>query len=279
MNEVKTPGLSAALVKCQGMVKAAFTSTKNEYDKYKYSTIKDYYDVLKPALKACGLATIFEQNELIPMDNRTTAKGNTEYVVRIKLKAIIIHESGEQMVVYGFGEGQDRGDKALYKAITGGKKYLLSSIYGIPTTDDPETDSHDGPAEPPKQRPAPQTGPAKSTTTQLPATSRPPAQKAPARPTDEAQKAAGLIMSAEVDMLGSLAAEKKISPAQMAVWLMGIYGLKNRWQIKAGSQYKTIVEYIQDYSDKIKNYGVKKAPAVDRQPGSDEDEPLPEPPR
>jgi ERF superfamily. len=278
MNETKTPGLSAALVKCQGMVKAAFTSTKNEYDKYKYSTIKDYYDVLKPALKACGLATIFEQNELIPMENRTTAKGNTEYVIRIKLKAIIIHESGEQMVVYGFGEGQDRGDKALYKAITGGKKYLLSSIYGIPTTDDPEVDSHDGPVEPQKQRPAAQTGPGKPGMPPPPATSRPPAQKPPARPTDEAQKAAGLIMSAEVDMLGSLAAEKKISPAQMAVWLMGIYGLKNRWQIKAGSQYKTIVEYIRDCSEDIKNYRVKNAP-VDRQPGQDDDEPLPEPPR
>jgi hypothetical protein len=265
MEEAKKPnaGIAAALVKCQGMVKAAFTSTKNEYDKYKYSTIKDYYDVLKPALKACGLATVFEQCELLPMEDRKTAKGNTEYSVRIKLRAIIIHESGDQMIVYGFGEGQDRGDKALYKAITGGKKYLLSSIYGIPTTDDPETDSHDGPAEPQKTaKPALAPPPAKATPPAKPAA------KAPARPSDEVQKAAGLIMGAEVDMIVSLLEEAKIPKVDFLKWLEFIYGIKSPWAIPSGPIYAAITGMIQNDPTKIFSGAVKK-PVTERQPGED----------
>ena len=80
-------------------------------------------------------------------------------------------------------------------------------------------------------------------------------------------------------MLGSLAAEKKIPPAQMTIWLMGIYGHKNRWQIKTVASTRQSWSEIREHPENIREYGVKKAPAVDRQPGSDEDEPLPEPPR
>jgi hypothetical protein len=38
------------------------------------------------------------------------------------------------------GSGIDQGDKALYKAITGGIKYILSSTFLIPTGDDPENE-------------------------------------------------------------------------------------------------------------------------------------------
>src|SRR5699024_6730814 len=36
--------------------------------------------------------------------------------------------------------GQDAGDKAVYKAITGATKYALMKVFMIPTGDDPEQD-------------------------------------------------------------------------------------------------------------------------------------------
>src|SRR5574340_328981 len=43
------------------------------------------------------------------------------------------------------GEGQDRGDKATYKAMTGATKYALLKLFLIPTGDDPEKDEDEQP--------------------------------------------------------------------------------------------------------------------------------------
>ena len=53
----------------------------------------------------------------------------------------------------GYGEGVDSGDKAPYKAITGGRKYALASLLGLATSDDPERDqvTPEQPAKPPQQ--------------------------------------------------------------------------------------------------------------------------------
>ena len=50
-------------------------------------------------------------------------------------------ESGEWIEIDIIGEGYDRGDKAVYKAITGARKYGLACLFDLVTTDDPETDS------------------------------------------------------------------------------------------------------------------------------------------
>jgi hypothetical protein len=50
-------------------------------------------------------------------------------------------ETGEELVFHSEGEGQDAGDKGIYKAITGAQKYALMKAFMIPTGDDPEADS------------------------------------------------------------------------------------------------------------------------------------------
>jgi hypothetical protein len=52
-------------------------------------------------------------------------------------------ESGEQMVVPWHGVGEDTGDKAIYKALTGSLKYFYIQLLSLPTGDDPEDDAHD----------------------------------------------------------------------------------------------------------------------------------------
>lgn len=49
-------------------------------------------------------------------------------------------ETGETFTVKGAGSGDDKGDKGLYKAITGAVKYMLMKTFLIPTGDDPEAD-------------------------------------------------------------------------------------------------------------------------------------------
>jgi hypothetical protein len=58
----------------------------------------------------------------------------------VKVAVRILHESGEWVEASAWGEGQDRGDKAVYKAITGARKYGVASALGLATTDDPEDD-------------------------------------------------------------------------------------------------------------------------------------------
>tara|TARA_R100000329_G_scaffold150632_1_gene144061 strand:+ start:3998 stop:4516 length:519 start_codon:yes stop_codon:yes gene_type:complete len=55
--------------------------------------------------------------------------------------ALICCETGEKIEVPWAGQGQDKGDKGLYKAMTGGLKYWLMKTFMLPTGDDPEIDT------------------------------------------------------------------------------------------------------------------------------------------
>ena len=52
-------------------------------------------------------------------------------------------ETGETESFTVVGEGQDSGDKAVYKALTGATKYALMKTFLIPTGDDPERDEEE----------------------------------------------------------------------------------------------------------------------------------------
>ena len=47
-------------------------------------------------------------------------------------------ESGESIGDFACGQGADKGDKGVYKAITGAIKYVYMKTFNIPTGDDPE---------------------------------------------------------------------------------------------------------------------------------------------
>lgn len=135
-----TTKISAAIVRAQAGIKAAGKSGDNKFDKYTYAKLEDFFDAAKPAMQREGLALVVSVESCESLPDRTTKNGGLEHAVRVRLVGNLIHESGESLSMTGYGEGQDRADKALYKAITGGKKYLLASLFSIPTTDDPEAD-------------------------------------------------------------------------------------------------------------------------------------------
>lgn len=104
---------------------------RNEFNKYDYATEKDLLDEVKPLLLKNGLI-------IVPsvVDQKRTGDIAT---VKVEFTLVDI-DSGEELKTVFYGEGQDKGDKATYKAYTGAVKYYLMKTFMIPTGDDPEAD-------------------------------------------------------------------------------------------------------------------------------------------
>lgn len=142
--ELATPLLDAALIEVQAEIGYAGKSGDNKFDKYTYAKLEDFMRVGKPLLAKKRLALAMEVNEVIPLPDRQTKNGGLERAILVRGVATLIHESGQQRRFPFFGEGQDRADKAIYKAMTGAKKYAWAGVLAIPTSDDPEADEKVG---------------------------------------------------------------------------------------------------------------------------------------
>lgn len=110
----------------------------NSHFKYKYTSAEQVYRVIRGPLLKHGLVVIPEATgyEANVDENSGIALGT----VRLRLR-IIDTETGEQIESQWYGEGQDKGDKAVYKAVTGGMKTWLKHLFLLPADDDPEADA------------------------------------------------------------------------------------------------------------------------------------------
>lgn len=136
--------LAPALVKAQSEMKAAQKTGDNKFDKYRYSKLEDFFDAAKPILAKHGLALVMGTPSVTTLADRPTKNGGSEHACQVQVSAMLLHDSGEWIETTGHGEGQDRADKSIYKAITGAKKYAIAGLLAIPTTDDPEADESVG---------------------------------------------------------------------------------------------------------------------------------------
>lgn len=132
--------ISSAVAEAQAEFKAVSKSGFNAYDKYAYADLEDYVHATRPVLTKHGLAILSSAEEVVALNDRTTKNGGCEHAVRVKVNVRLMHTSGEWVECVAWGEGQDRADKAVYKAITGARKYGLALMLGLATSDDPERD-------------------------------------------------------------------------------------------------------------------------------------------
>lgn len=115
-------------------------SGKNTYDKYSYANLEDYISGVHGPLAKHGLSVTTSVEAVRDLEKRTTQKGGTEHAVEVIVLMVIYHTSGTFVSLKSAGQGQDRADKSIYKAITGARKYILAQALNLATSDDPEAD-------------------------------------------------------------------------------------------------------------------------------------------
>lgn len=142
--------LFEALCAAQAIMKPVQKSGENTFDHYRFAGLNDFIDVVRAPLAESGLFAVATVAEIIDLADRPTRNGGVERAVRLRMVLRIGHTSGQWMEISGWGEGQDRADKAIYKAETGARKYLLAKAFSLASTDDPESESQE---PPPRENP------------------------------------------------------------------------------------------------------------------------------
>lgn len=110
---------------------------KNMHQQYKFISEKQYKHNFKAARRKAGLlwTCVCLDSEYIP------AISDKMHLIKAKfLGKLIDPESGDFMEYQFEGTGADNGDKALYKAYTGGLKFFLANQYLVAEGNDPEFD-------------------------------------------------------------------------------------------------------------------------------------------
>lgn len=226
MEEVPMKNIYSALAKAQAEVKAAGKSGENKFDHYTYAMLVDFWEVSQKPLADNGLALTLTVSKLTRLPDRATAKGGSERVVELELTGILTHTSGESMKFVSYGEGQDRSDKAIYKAHTGARKYLIAGILNIPTSDDPEKDSD-------KER-----GEGDKSPTSPPKTTPP-----PSRPTTEA--GGGKVTKEDYNTINALVKANSISAAKMSTYIKKAFSVAKLMELTK-AQFNVLKKTIED---------------------------------
>jgi hypothetical protein len=116
---------------------------ENKFHGYKYATEADLSDAVRSNLARYGVMLI-PSVEKVEWSKVPTKNGEERLAT---LTVRFTATDGKTEIAFTvIGEGQDRGDKATYKAMTGATKYALLKLFLIPTGDDPEKDEDEKPA-------------------------------------------------------------------------------------------------------------------------------------
>src|SRR5277367_379161 len=119
---------------CEVMAAIGYIAKKgeNKFHGYKYAKESDIVDAIRGELA---------QRNLFIFPSVTTHARSGEITDIMVRWTFTDGDSGEQRDCDIPGCGQDKGDKGVYKALTGSEKYFLMKTFLIPTGDDPEADS------------------------------------------------------------------------------------------------------------------------------------------
>lgn len=132
--------LVAAVAQVMGEFRGVEKSGVNTFHKYKYASDADLLWTLKPLLAKHGLGFFLVDWQLVSQSEIKTRNGAVERLVDLNVRYRLAHKSGQWVTICAPGSGQDPGDKAHYKAMTGALKYALRQSFAVPTGDDPERD-------------------------------------------------------------------------------------------------------------------------------------------
>ena len=103
----------------------------NSFHKYKYVTESDAMDRFRGLCYSHGVI-------VIPSASSPSVSGDLTSVD--VTYTIIDVATGQSLTCMVPGQGQDKGDKGIYKALTGSFKYFILKTFLVPSGDDPERD-------------------------------------------------------------------------------------------------------------------------------------------
>ena len=115
----------------------------NKMQGYKYLSEAKVKSIIKSLFETNRIVFNYSTEEVREYEISSTSKGTKQFCTIASGKYSFI-DCDSDMVITGtwFGSGTDTGDKGLYKAITGGIKYVINTNFLIPTGDDPENDDN-----------------------------------------------------------------------------------------------------------------------------------------
>ena len=126
--------LVAKLAKIMGEINNVEKNGENKFHGYRYAMEQD---MLVAVRKRLSDAQIFVLTGITSVEVKDTAKDGFLTTIRT-VHTFIDGETGETLEASSAGQGTDKSDKGIYKAITGATKYFISKNFLIPTGDDPE---------------------------------------------------------------------------------------------------------------------------------------------
>lgn len=121
----------------------------NKFQNYAYATEADLVEEVRQKLGSRGVF-VFTEIETVEQKEtgRKTSGGAAILVTRVKARHTFRDsDSDESVSLCSYGEGEDSGDKGIYKALTGAVKYFISKNFLMSTGDDPENDEAEHKAE------------------------------------------------------------------------------------------------------------------------------------
>lgn len=133
---VKKKNIYQKLHAIQKEVKKMEKDGVNEFHKYNYLSETQVTELFKGLLEKHGVMFIYG-----------STIDSTESVGTSMLTNVTVHyefvdvDTQESVIGSAAGQGTDKGDKGVYKAITGAIKYIFMKTFLIPTGDDPEKDN------------------------------------------------------------------------------------------------------------------------------------------
>lgn len=139
------PALYSALVKAVRDT-AWIEYTKPERNagiNYEYLSEEDIVKALRVTMSANGLCVIPLRMQLVASETYSASSGGRMVNRIVSASYRLCHESGESVVGQALGEGSDRGDKSINKAMTGAYKYFLRQLAMIAGGLDPDKTSSD----------------------------------------------------------------------------------------------------------------------------------------
>lgn len=114
---------------------------ENKFDKYSYFSEAQYKELFNRLLSNYNLELTSSVMLIEEFEGSQTMRFGRRVTVQFTLTDI---ETGFSEQTVAVGEGTDKGDKAIYKALTGALKYYFANTFFPPTNDDAEKESDDG---------------------------------------------------------------------------------------------------------------------------------------